>query len=90
MAFYSVAVVERMLNTSLLLFLKKNENICDVNKSKNKSTAHESVLENPSIAQSSLYVAVIIQHFVSVYVYTLQYISTTIMHGAYVLPCHKH
>jgi len=90
MAFYSVAVVERMMNTSLLLFFNKNENNCDSNKSNNRSAAHETVLENPSIAQSSLYVAGTIQHFVPVYIYMLQYISTSIRHGAYVLPCHKH
>jgi len=86
----SVAVVERMLKPSLLLFSNKNENNCDGNKSNNRNTARESVLENPSIAQSSLYVAIIIHHFVLAYVNMMQYISTTIRHGAYLLPCHKH
>ena len=94
MVCYSVAVVESMLNISLLLFFNNNENWCDGSKNNkslfSRNTVYESVLENPSIAQSSLYVAIIIQHFVSVYVYMLQYISTTVMHGANVLPCYKH
>jgi hypothetical protein len=55
MAFYSVAFVERMLNTSLLLFFNNNENRCDGSKSNkslfNRNTVYESVLENPSIAK---------------------------------------
>ena len=94
MAFYSVGVLERMLNTSLPLFFNNNENSCNSSKSSKSlftiHTAYESVLENLSIAQSSLYVAVIVLHFVSVYVYMLRYISTAIRHGAYLLPCHKH
>jgi hypothetical protein len=58
MAFYSVAVVQRMLNTSLFLLLNSNKKICDGSKSDkklfNRNTAYESVLENPSIAQSLL------------------------------------
>lgn len=94
MALYSVAVVERKLDTSLLLFFNNNENSCDGRKTNNslfnRNTVYESVLENPSIAQSSLYVAVITQHLVSLYVCMLRYISTTIRHGAHVLPCLKH
>lgn len=56
MVFYSVVVVERMLNTSLLLLFNNNENRCDGSKSNkclfNRNTVYESVLENPSFAQS--------------------------------------
>ena len=82
-----------MLNISLLLFSNKNENTCDSSKSKAslliRNAVYENVLEIPSNAQSSLYVAVILQHFASVHVYMFRYISITITRGLYVLSCHK-
>jgi hypothetical protein len=56
--FYSVAFVQRMLNTSLLYSFNSNGKNRDGSKSDknlfNRNTAYESVLENPSVAQSSL------------------------------------